>query len=213
MRTDYYKVLLLGQSGKGKTYSARNLNPMTTGFINVENKPLPFQNKFKFHAKPKTYAGVIKALQDFAANKEIDCIFIDSFSAYSDLLLEEFRKNFKGFEIWSNYNAKIGEFFKEVKNAEKEVFVTGHYEVLMTEGDKEKRAKVKAKEWEGVIEKEFTMVLYADSKFKDTKNEYFLLTAGDGISAKCPPDILDNQLKVNNDAKEIFEMIKKFTTV
>ena len=144
MRTDFYKVLMLGQSGKGKTYSARNLNPETTGFINVENKPLPFPNKFKYHAKPKMFKGVLQALEDFSNNAEIDCIFIDSFSAYSDLLLEDFRKNFKGFEIWSNYNAKIGEFFKAVKNAEKEVFVTGHYEILMSEGDKEKRAKVKA---------------------------------------------------------------------
>ena len=69
------------------------------------------------------------------------------------------------------------------------------------------------KEWEGVIEKEFTMVLYADSRFVNNKNEYYLLTAGDGISAKCPPDILDNKLKVDNDANEILKMIKKFTSI
>ena len=46
---DYYKVLLVSQSGKGKTYSFRNMNPDTTGFVNVENKPLPFKNNFKFN--------------------------------------------------------------------------------------------------------------------------------------------------------------------
>ena len=49
MSRDYYKVLLVSQSGKGKTYSAKNLNPETTGFINVENKPLSFKNSFKYH--------------------------------------------------------------------------------------------------------------------------------------------------------------------
>ena len=47
MTRDYYKVLLVSLSGKGKTYSSRNLNPETTGFINMENKPLPFKNTFK----------------------------------------------------------------------------------------------------------------------------------------------------------------------
>ena len=45
MTRDYYKVLLVGQSGRGKTFSFRNMNPDTTGFINVEDKPLPFKNK------------------------------------------------------------------------------------------------------------------------------------------------------------------------
>lgn len=208
---DYYKVLILSQSGKGKTFSARNLNPDTTGFINIENKPLPFRNNFKYHAKPSKWNGVLKAVEDYSNNPEIDVIFADSFSAYSDLLLEDFRQIYKGFDIWSNYNMRIGEFFKRVKAANKEVFVTGHYENINIEGDKEKRAKVKAKEWEGVIEKEFTVVLYGDSKFNEDKNNYFFITAGDGISAKCPPDLFDNKLKLDNDCKILLEKIQKFT--
>jgi hypothetical protein len=210
---DYYKVLILSQSGKGKTFSARNLDPNSTGFINVENKPLPFKGGFKYHGKPKKYSGALQALKDYSANPEIQTIFIDSFSAYSDLLLEEMREKYKGFDIWSNYNMKIGEFLKLIKLAEKEVFVTGHYESLNIEGSPEKRAKVKAKEWEGVIEKEFTVVLYADSKFKDNKNEYYFVTQGDGLSAKVPPDLLENQIKIPNDCREILEKIQRFAGV
>ncbi len=210
---DYYKVLILSQTGKGKTFSARNLNPETTGFINIENKPLPFKTAFKYHGKPKRYGGALKALEDFSHNSEIDTIFVDSFSAYSDLVLEEMREKYKGYDIWSNYNIEIGRFLKQIKLAEKEVFVTGHYEILNIEGAPERRAKLKGKEWEGVVEKEFTVVLYADSKFKDSKNEYFFVTQGDGLSAKVPPDLFDNQVKIPNDCKILLENIYKFVSV
>lgn len=36
-------ILILGQSGSGKSTSLRNLNPETTFIINVLNKPLPFK--------------------------------------------------------------------------------------------------------------------------------------------------------------------------
>ena len=208
---DYYKVMLVGQSGKGKTFSARNMNMETTGFINAENKPLPFKNNFKYHARPKGYAGVLKALEDYSANPEIDAIFIDSFSGYLDLLLESMREKYKNYDIWNNYNEKIGQFFKKLKEAEKEVFVNAHYENLNVEGDKERRVKVKGKEWEGVIEKEFTVVLYADSKSKpDGQQEYFFLTSGEGMSAKCPPDLFENKVKLDNDCNELLKMIHKF---
>jgi len=208
---DYYKILLLSQSGKGKTYSAINLDPETTGFINAEDKPMPFAAKFKYHAKPRRYAGVMRALEDYSKNPEIKCIFLDSFSAFSDLLLEEMRANFRGFDIWSNYNTKIGELVKLIKRAEKEVIVTGHYEILNIEGSGEKRAKLKAKEWEGVLEKEFTIVLYADSKFKDNRNEYYFLTAGDGLSAKCPPMIFgEGVTKIPNDSKFVLDKVVEF---
>ena len=52
---DYYKVLLVGGSGKGKTFAFRNLDPKTTGFINVEDKPLPFKNEFVHHKRTYTH--------------------------------------------------------------------------------------------------------------------------------------------------------------
>jgi len=93
---DYYKVLLVAQSGSGKTFSFRDMNPDTTGFINVENKPLPFKNRFKYHKRINRYSEVLDALVEFAKNPEITSIVVDSFSAYGDLLLAEARKTKKG---------------------------------------------------------------------------------------------------------------------
>ena len=146
MNRDYYKVFLVGQSGKGKTYSFRNMNPDTTGFLNIEDKPLPFKNKFKYHLRPKTTVEVKKALTELSINPEINCICIDSFSAYVELLLGECRTVKKGYEIWNQYNEEIGKFLNFIKKIEKEVFITGHYEILNLEMNAEKRIKVKGKE-------------------------------------------------------------------
>lgn len=40
-------VLILGESGSGKSASMRNMNPETTPLIQAVSKPLPFRNKFK----------------------------------------------------------------------------------------------------------------------------------------------------------------------
>lgn len=208
---DFPKILYVGASGKGKTYSFRNMDENTTGFINVELKPLPFKKTFKYHAKPKQFAGVLKALEDYAANPEIDVIVIDSLSAVFEILLKEARDTYANFEIWNFYNKKIGELLNKVKLVEKEVFVTAHYEILTNEDDAEKRVKVKGKEWEGMIEKEFTFVLYAEDKFKGDKGEYFLKLAGEGISAKCPPDVFGSDImKVDNDSKVVLDKIRAF---
>lgn len=210
---DFYKVLLVGQTGKGKTFSFRNLNENTTGFINTENKPLPFRKNFKYHARPKKFIGLMKAIEDYAANPEINLIVIDSISAAFDILLEEMRTLYSGFDIWNNYNKKIGEMMKLIKNTNKEIFITAHYEILNLEGDPERRVKVKGKEWEGVIEKEFTIVLYAEDKWKNDEPEYFYRLAGEGMSAKCPPDMFEkNPVRVPNDAKLVFDAIVKYTS-
>ncbi|MDX9799142.1 MAG: AAA family ATPase, partial [Bacteroidales bacterium] len=150
MARDYYKVLIISQSGKGKTYSFRNMNRETTGFINVENKPLPFKGNFKFHGKPTAPAGVFAALKAYSENSEIDCIVIDSLSAVLDLFLAEAKRTKRGFDIYNHYNELISKFLTEVKLVEKEVFLTAHYEWIQDEGGaKERRAKTQGKAWEG----------------------------------------------------------------
>lgn len=209
---DYYDVLIVGGSGKGKTYSARNLDPVTTGFINVENKPLPFKNNFKYHKRINDINGAKAALKEYSENPEIKCIFFDSFSAYVDMLLAHCRATKKGFDIWNLYNEEIGKLLTFIKSIKKEVFVTAHYEWLQDEGGaKERRTKIKGKEWEGMVEKDFTIVLYADNKFEGKKPIYTLNTVLENSSAKCPPDLFGAEVySIDNDCKIVFDTIQKF---
>lgn len=207
---DYYKMLIISQPGKGKTHSFINLDRNTTGFINVDDKPLPFDDSFKYYAKPRKWAGVIKAFEDYCNNEEIKVIVIDTITFALDLLLDEMRTNFKGFDVWTNYNIHLSKFLKQIRAAEKEVFITGHYEVLNIEGDPEKRLKVHGKEHEGRVEGHFTIVFFADVKFKNDKPEYYFKTAGEGLSARCPTKIFNGALTLPNDCKMILDKVVEF---
>lgn len=210
MKRDFYKIFLVSQSGKGKTFSARSLNRKTTGFVNVENKPLPFKGAFDNHIRCNTYQEAYQGLIDFATNSNVDVIFFDSFSAYVDLLLLECRKTKKGFDVWNMYNEEIGKLLNLIKRIPKEVYVTGHYEVLSPEGVPEKRIKVKGKEWEGIIEKEFTIVLYADRKLNEKKEtEAWFDLSLEGSSSKCPPDMFEEN-KIPNDCAFIQDKILEY---
>ena len=55
-------VLIIGESGSGKTYSIRNLDPATTGILSVEKGRLPFKGDFKV-VKNATYTTIENALK------------------------------------------------------------------------------------------------------------------------------------------------------
>lgn len=215
MARDYYKILIVSQSGKGKTYSFRNLNPDSTGFLNVEDKPLPFRNKFKYHIRPNDMMSIKIGLKSLADNPEVTVIVIDSLSAVFDKILKIAKATKKGFDIWNNYNEEISNFLDYVKSIEKEVILTAHYEWIQDEGGaKERRVKVQGKALEGVLEKDFTIVLYADRKMDSNtkKVEAWFDLALDNSSSKCPPAIFgEGVYKIDNDCALLIEAIENFT--
>ena len=138
----YYKILLVSASGSGKTMSAQNLDKDTTGFLNVENKPLPFKGNFKHSLVPKNISDINNILIEWAKTPEITSIYIDSLSAIFDMILLDSRNRFKGFDVWNNYAETIQKLIDLIKRIPKEIFMSAHYEVLGIEGNMEKRVKV-----------------------------------------------------------------------
>ena len=69
---------------------------------------------------------------------------------------------------------------------------------------------VDLKEWEGMIEKEFTIVTFADMRIKEEKKEYYLKLNTDGKdSAKCPPMFLvDDSDTIPNDSNAFLQHIR-----
>jgi len=67
------------------------------------------------------------------------------------------------------------------------------------------------KEWKGMIEKEFTIVHYADMKITaDKKREYYITLNSDGkSSAKTPPMFLKDEMEqeIPNDAHAFLERV------
>lgn len=206
-----YQYMIVGSTGKGKSYSFRNMNTKTCGFINMEGKPLPFINKFEHHFVPNNWQDAYNKLIEFAKDPNITEVVFDSFSAYMDSVLKTARETKKGFDVWNLYNEEIGKLMFIIKKYPKDIFLTSHYEwVQSEEGAIEKRIKVKGKEWEGMVEKEFTIVTYTDAQIKDGKASYTLSLNTDGKnSAKCPPIfVVDNQNIIPNDCNAFLEHVR-----
>ena len=208
-----YQIACVGMPGRGKTMAFRNMNPETTGYINMESKPLPYLNKYKHYCTPNNWQEAYQKLIEYAKNKDIEQVVFDSFSSYVDSLLKTARETKKNFEVWNLYNEEIGNLLYIFKKYPKFLFVTAHYEWVQNEsGAIEKRIKVKGKEWEGMIEKEFTIVHYADIRVLNGKREYLLEIQCDGKnSTKTPPMFLssEEQNTIENDYAVFLEIMKK----
>ena len=214
-RTDYGKVLIVAPSGYGKSFTAKTADFEKTGLVNVENKPLSFKGTFKYHGKPKTWNGVMKNLEDYANNADINNLFLDSQSMAFDMLHTEMQNNFKGFDVYSNYNKQLVRYFDAIRNVNKDMIVLSHDETIAVEGLKQKRAKVQGKQFEGRVEAYYTVVLFADKRMKDGKPEYFLRTFAEDTSSKVPEGLFpdkngDNLLEIPNSAEYIFKCLEQY---
>jgi len=92
-------VLIIGESGSGKTFSIRNLDPNTTGILSVEKGRLPFKGDFKV-MKNATYGDITKALrranmatyviddsQYLMVNEEFDRFNENGYQKYAEMAL------------------------------------------------------------------------------------------------------------------------------
>jgi hypothetical protein len=214
-RTDFAKVLVIAPSGYGKTFLSKTADLDKTGYINAENKPLPFKGNFKFHGKPKSWNGFLKNLEDYGNNQEIESIIIDSQSMALDTLHAEMKQNFKGFEVYGNYNTQVKRYLDLMKAINKDIIVLSHDESIIVDGYKQKRAKVHGKEFEGRLEAHYTIVLFGGKKLEDNKPRYFLKTFEEDTSSKVPESMFpgkdgSNFLEIPNDAKYIFDSLEKY---
>jgi hypothetical protein len=211
-----FQFAIVGGSGRGKTYSFRNMNPDTCGFINLEGKPLPFINNFKHYAIPNDWQEAYKILVEFAKNPEITEVVFESFSSYSDSLLRTAREIKKGFDVWNYYNSEIAKLQFLFTRYPKDIFVSGHPELVQTpEGTVEKRIGVKGNEHKVTgVEKDYVAVIYAEAK-KDSDNKtnyYFRLTNNGDDSAKTPPfliEALGGTNEIPNDCNAILQKLRE----
>jgi len=214
----HYKILLESMPGGGKTYSTRNLPRDTTGFINVEAKPLPYKGNFKHMFIPDKFQDILDKLAEFSRTPEITTIVLDSISAAIDMALKELKASgMKGFDLWGVYNDRVAALLDFIKRVKKDTLVIGHYEILNIEEGVERRLKVQGKAWEGWIEKEFTVVLFGDHLRPDDKGgkgEFTFWLSKPGTAAKCPPDICGpDVLRIPNDMALFYNALYRFLDI
>lgn len=199
-------VLIMGESGSGKSASLRNFAPNEISVFNITSKPLPFkQGKTKI---PKidnaTYADIANALAK--PNKRAyvidDAGYLLSFEMFKRAAetgytkFTEMAKNF--FDMLDFINTKLP--------SDIIVYITMH-----TEDDSEMH-KTKAKTIGKMIDQNlnleglFTIVLRA----MQTEDGYKFITRDDRVStAKSPMGMFENDT-IDNDLKEVDRIIREY---
>ena len=115
-------VLLIGQSGSGKSTSLRNFKGDEVAVVNVLGKPLPFKSDIKA-GKCDDYATILKAI----ANTPKKTIVIDD-AGY--LITNEFmgQASVKGFDKYNTLANNFFDFINKIKNIQggKTIYIVMH---------------------------------------------------------------------------------------
>lgn len=210
-------VLIIGESGSGKSSSMRNLDPETTVILNTERKAMPFKgfNKFK-NVDISSVKKFNQAIAQLKTDDKYKFVVIDSLTSLTELVNKYTEVTFNGFEIWKQYNANIYDALQAIKELPQQVFITAIPEYLEKSlGEVKGYARVKGKELKyGNIEKEFAIVLWTklvedeDGIVVDYQLSY---KPNKHDSAKSPNEMFEGDLP--NDCNLVYSKIQEYYAV
>jgi hypothetical protein len=206
-------IVILGESGTGKSRSIKNLNPKETYIINVLNKPLPFRG-YKRHYNTENnnylesdnYGQILRYLISINENApHIKTIVIDDFSF---LMNNEFMRRCreKTFDKFTEMAFNMFEILEVCKD-----FRSDLYCYIMCHTEKDHTGIIKPKtvgkmtaDYVGISER-MTIVLHTQI----IDRTYKFLTQNNGeLVAKSPEEMFE--LYIDNDLQAIRETIENY---
>ena len=197
-------VLVLGESGSGKSASLRNFKKEDVGILNVASKPLPFRNTNGLVTVNKATYSMIKGA--VTSPNRLSYVIDD---AQYLMAFESFDKaNITGYakftEMAKNYEEML-RVIQEDTSPDTIVYVMQHI-------DTDENGKVKAKtlgkmlDQQLTIEGLFSIVLLAKA---DERRHYFV-TQSDGTNpCKSPMGMFDD-IEIDNDLKMVDDTIREY---
>ena len=206
-------ILIIGESGTGKSTAIRTLDPKETYIVNILNKPLPFKGYNKLYKEPDNlfasdkWLRILKCLEYIDKEKpEIKNIVIDD---WQYILANEFmaRALERGYDKFSEM-ARTGWHSIRVTQSlrnDMTVFVLAHSDTD-SDGTKKLRTIGKLLNEKVSLEGMFTIVLHA--LIIDGKHQF--LTNNDGTHmAKSPIGMFQEEL-INNDLNYVLQKVKEY---
>lgn len=196
-------VMILGESGTGKSASLRNFKPEDVCVINVSGKPLPFRNKLKVCGTDK-YELVTKALLT-----QPEPAFVIDDGQY--LMANEFmrRANERGYdkftEIARNFWSLVQETVVQRMPPDRIVYFLMHTE---SSDDGRIRAKTIGKMLNEKITLEglFTIVL----RTSVSDGVYSFRTVNSGSDTVKTPMGMFSAAEIDNDLKMVDQVIREY---
>lgn len=195
-------VLILGESGSGKTYSIKNFDTKEVGIFSVEKAYLPFKKDFKVMKRagyqqiadvfkePKLKTYIIDDSQYLLVNEMFDKAKESGYGKFTDIALH-FRN------LIHFINSKLPD--------DVIVYFLHHTEIDTNTGKTKAKTVGKMLDNQLTIEGCFNIVLLCSAEGM----EHFFITQSDGYTtAKSPEDMFD--IRIPNDLKAVDTKIREY---
>ena len=194
--------LILGESGSGKTYSIKTLNPQKTGIFLVEKPRLPFRGEFPYLLRNATYKKIIGSL---SAAKLTTYVIDDS----QYLLANDFfdRAAETGYQKFTDLALNFRNLIQFViRNTPDNVIV---YFLHHTETDA--NGKLKAKTIGKMLDEKLTVEGCFDIVLRtyiENGDHYFLTNSNGNDTIKSPEDMFPE--RIPNNLGEVDKTIREY---
>ena len=194
-------VLLIGQSGSGKSTSLRNFKGDEVAVVNVLGKPLPFKSDIKA-GKCDDYATILKAI----ANTPKKTIVIDDANY---LITNEFmnKSSVKGFDKYNEMGNNFFNLINGIKNIEggKTVYLIMHED---TDENGYVKPKTIGKLLDDKVNIQGMFTICIRSMF-DNGNYIFRLKTNGQDCVKTPFGMFESE-SMENDLKAFDEVVREY---
>ena len=221
-------VLVIADSGTGKSTSIRTLDPKETFIINIANKPLPFKGWKKNYTNiskenPKgnmtsasTAPGIIKAMQHVNDKMpHINTLVIDDWQYMSSFEYFD-RANEKGYDKFTQIAANLAQVAKMPKDMREDLtifFLTHSEDSTDINGHRKVKAKTIGKMIDNTLTLEglFSIVLFGHvKKDEDGQLHYGFDTVNNGENTcKSPMGMFEDSF-IDNDLQLVKDCIAEY---
>lgn len=224
-------ILVIGESGSGKTTAMRNLPPSETYYIDCDGKGLAWRGwKQQYNSKNKNYANIMASADDSRPGEVADSVIqlmkaisdkrtdikyivldtINALMVYAEMLVKS-----KGYQKWSDlaeYGYKIALISSRLRD-DITVIVLGHSETITDEntGQRFTRLKTNGRKLEKlVLESLFPTVIWTDKTVNEEgKIRHIFILEHENATAKLPMGAIE-ETETDNDIMIIIKALEDY---
>ena len=199
-------VLILGESGSGKSTSLRNFPPEKVAVLNVASKPLPFKNKLMVR-NGVDYNSINNSLQKNAMKAYVidDVQYLMSFEFFNHACEA-------GYQKFTNLGKNFYDMMMNIRNCTSEdtiVYLLGHVEQV-ADGKQKMKTIGKMLDEKLTIEGLCTIVLWCKAQLENKSVTYKFITQTDGVTTAKSPMEMFGDLEIDNDLYLVDKTIREF---
>lgn len=199
-------ILVMGDSGSGKTTSLRNFEPNEITFLNVSSKLLPFKGKFTINKKGATYNDIANALKGQYTNTFVidDASYLMAFESFA-------RAKEVGYAKFTDMAKDFSDMLRFINDStpnDTVVYILTHIEHDQNETNDRIKMKTIGKMLDSqlTVEGLFNVVLLAVAD----NGRFEFITHSDGKSTAKSPMGMFEEDRIDNDLKKVDDAVRDY---